>query len=50
MAQLSFPVEQATHTAVAIRPATSRIVRALLSLWQSACRQAERPNRVVPYY
>ncbi|AOF88181.1 hypothetical protein BSY239_963 [Hydrogenophaga sp. RAC07] len=49
MAQLSYPVKQSTHTAVAIRPDTSGIVRALLRVWVWACRHAERPGRVVPY-
>ena len=56
MAQLSYPIEQATHTAGAIRPfarhlraAPSRIVLMLLRVWQWACHHAERPERVVPY-
>jgi hypothetical protein len=50
MAQLSFPLEQTSHPAVAIHPTASIMVRALLRGWYWACRHAERPGRVVPYY
>jgi hypothetical protein len=57
LAHLSYPIEQATHSAAAIRPVSrhlrpspSRIVRALSRVWQWACHHAERPERVVPYF